>query len=393
MKHSDRIQRVEPSPTLSITAKANALEADGVDVVSFSAGEPDFDTPAPIVEAAERALEAGETRYAASQGIVALREAIAEDYARRGRDVDADQVVVTVGGKQALFNADQVLFEEGDEVVIPAPYWVSYPAQAKLAGAQPVHVACDADSDFKLDPERLDRQLRSPEARGLVLCSPSNPTGAVYGADELRAVADVLADHPDVSILFDAIYDQLYYGEGLAPNLVDLAPELADRTMTFNGFSKAYAMTGWRLGYAIGPTDTIDEMAKIQSQSTSGATTFVQHAALAAFELSRELLDDRRETFRRRRDLIVELLSALEGVECSTPGGAFYAFPDFSTHIGEDGRFEDDFELAEYLLEEAHTAVVPGSAFGAPGHLRFSYTTSDEQIERGLDRIAEALDR
>jgi len=393
MKHSDRIQRVEPSPTLSITAKANALEADGVDVVSFSAGEPDFDTPAPIVEAAERALEAGETRYAASQGIVALREAIAEDYARRGRDVDADQVVVTVGGKQALFNADQVLFEEGDEVVIPAPYWVSYPAQAKLAGAQPVHVACDADSDFKLDPERLDRQLRSPEARGLVLCSPSNPTGAVYGADELRAVADVLADHPDVSILFDAIYDQLYYGEGLAPNLVDLAPELADRTMTFNGFSKAYAMTGWRLGYAIGPTDTIDEMAKIQSQSTSGATTFVQHAALAAFELSRELLDDRRETFRRRRDLIVELLSALEGVECSTPGGAFYAFPDFSTHIGEGGRFEDDFELAEYLLEEAHTAVVPGSAFGAPGHLRFSYTTSDEQIERGLDRIAEALDR
>jgi len=392
MELTDRIDRVDPSPTLSITAKANALEADGVDVVSFSAGEPDFDTPRPIVEAAERALEEGKTRYAPSPGIPELREAIARDYGRRGREVEADQVVVTVGGKQALFNACQVLFEEGEEVVIPAPYWVSYPAQAKLAGGQPVHLRCGPEEEFKLDPDLLERRLRSPEARGIVLCSPSNPTGAVYDEGELRAIADVLGDHPDVAVLFDAIYDQLYYGEGLSPDLVDVAPELADRTLTFNGFSKAYAMTGWRLGYAIGPTESIEAMSKIQSQSTSGATTFVQHAALEAFELPEGLLDERRETFRRRRDRIVGRLRDLERVECTEPRGAFYAFPDVSAYVGDGRRFENDFELAEFLLEQAHTAVVPGSAFGAPGHLRFSYATSGEEIAKGLDRVGEALE-
>lgn len=391
MKLSERIERVEPSPTLGITAKANALKARGVDVVSFSAGEPDFDTPEPIVEAAKRALDEGKTRYSASRGIEELREAIAQDYARRGRDVDADEVVVTVGGKQALFNASQILFEEGDEVVVPAPFWVSYPAQLKLAGAQPISVECGIETNFKLDPERLDRMLRSPETRGLILCSPSNPTGSVYSEDELRALGEVLLEHPDVTILFDAIYDQLYYDGTLAPDLVDTVPELEGRVLTFNGFSKAYAMTGWRLGYAIGPAETMESMAKIQSQSTSGACTFVQHAATAAFDLSEELLERRKNTFRERRDRIVELLEEIDGVEAPTPGGAFYAFPDFSSYCGEGGRFEDDWELTEFLLEEAHVAVVPGSAFGAPGHLRFSYATSSEQIEAGLGRLRSAI--
>ena len=391
MDLSARINRVEPSPTLSITAKANALKAEGVDVISFSAGEPDFDTPPTIVEAAQRALDEGKTRYTASRGIIELREAIAEDYERRGREVSADQVVVTVGGKQALYNATQCLFEEGDEVVVPAPYWVSYPAQLKLAGAEPVAVECGMEADLKLTPEQLEEALAPDSVNGLVLCTPSNPTGATYDADELAALGEVLKDHPEVSVLFDAMYDQLFYGGDLSPDLVDVVPELEEQVITFNGFSKAYAMTGWRLGFAIGPNDTIDAMAKLQSQSTSNATTFVQYGGLAAFDVPRTLLDERRETFRRRRDLIVDRLNDIDGVECATPGGAFYVFPDFSAHIGADGRFEDDFELAEYLLEEAHAAVVPGSAFGAPGHLRFSYATGDDKIVEGLNRIKEAL--
>ncbi len=394
MDLTERIERVEPSPTLSITAKANALKDEGVDVVSFSAGEPDFDTPEAIVEAAKQALDEGKTRYTASRGIEPLREAIAADYRRRGREPTADEVVVTVGGKQALYNATQVVFEEGDDVIVPAPYWVSYPAQLKLAGATPVAVSCGLETNFKLEPERLDRALSDSTAAGLILCTPSNPTGSVYSADELREIAEVLSDHPGVTVLFDAIYDQLFYGgdEGeLSPDLAGLAPELEERVVTINGFSKAYAMTGWRLGYAIGPTEIIDAMAKLQSQSTSNATTFVQHAALEALELSDDLLADRRQTFRERRDRIVEGLNAIEGVECPTPGGAFYAFPDFSSYIGDGRRFEDDFDLADFLLEEAHVAVVPGSAFGAADHLRMSYATSGELIEEGLDRVQKAL--
>jgi len=391
MDLSARIDRVEPSPTLSITAEANALKAEGVDVVSFSAGEPDFDTPEPVVEAAKAALDEGKTRYTASRGIVQLREAIAEDYARRGRDVTAEEIVVTVGGKQALYNATQCLFEEGDEVLVPAPYWVSYPSQLKLADAEPVAVSCGIETEFKLTPEQLDEALAGSDIRGLILCTPSNPTGATYDRSELEALGEVLTDHPEVTVLFDAMYDQLYYGGDLSPDLVDTVPELADRVVTFNGFSKAYAMTGWRLGYAIGPREAIDAMAKLQSQSTSNATTFVQYGGLAAFEVPQTLLEERRNIFERRRDLIVDKLEAIDGVDCPTPGGAFYVFPDFSAYTGQGGRFEGDFALAEHLLEEAHAAVVPGSAFGAPDHLRLSYATGDEAIVRGVNQIANAL--
>ncbi len=390
VKLSKRIQRVEPSPTLAITAKANAMKAEGIDVIGFSAGEPDFDTPEPIARAAREAIASGKTRYTPASGLPDLRKAIAKDYARRQREVAADQVVVTVGAKQALYNATQVLFDPGDKVVIPAPHWVSYPAQLHLAGATPVSLKTGIDSDFKLTPEALSARLDEGDIKGLILCSPSNPTGATYSAEELQGLAEVLEAHPEVKILFDAIYDRLYYEGDIAADLVAQAPTLSERVMTFNGFSKTYAMTGWRLGYAIGPSEWISAMGTLQSQSTSNATTFVQYGGLAALAMDDALLDERRAHFKRRRDLMVQGLNAIDGVDCLTPSGAFYVFPDFSSLI-EDGRFEDDLALTETLLTEAHCAVVPGSAFGAPGGLRLSYALGDESIKKGLARIADAL--
>ena len=390
MKLASRIGRVQPSPTLSITAKANALKAAGVDIISFGAGEPDFPTPQPIVEAAKTALDEGKTRYTAVPGITELRQAIASDYARRGRTVSADEVLVCVGGKHALYNATQALFEAGDRVIVPAPYWVSYPAQILLADAEPVEVFCGAETDFKLTAAQLADVLASEEGiTGLVLCSPSNPTGAVYTAEELAAIGEVIAAHPNVRVFFDAMYDRLSYEVDIAPDLVACAPQVAEQTITFNGFSKTFAMTGWRMGFAIGPKAVIGAMSKLQSQSTSNATTFAQWGALRALELDDAVIDGMRETFKRRRDLLVDGLNAIPGVSCPTPQGAFYAFPDFSAYIGE--RFEDDLALTAFLLEEAHVALVPGSAFGAPGFMRLSYAVSEEVIAEGLRRIKAAL--
>jgi len=389
MRLSARINRVEPSPTLAISARAKKMVAEGIDVISFSAGEPDFNTPVPILEAAKRALDQGKTKYAPTPGVPALREAIAADYRKRGRTVEAAQVVVTVGGKQALYNATQALFEAGDTVLIPAPYWVSYPAQVKLAGAEPVIIETSADTDFKIKPAQLADHLKDPAVRGVILCSPSNPTGACYSAEELRALGEVLKTRKDVVVFFDAIYDRLYYDGDIAPDLVNEVPDLAEQTLTFNGFSKTYAMTGWRLGYAIGPVAVISAMAKLQSQSTSNATTFAQHGAIEALNLADSVVDEMRATFKARRDLIVAGLNAIEGVSCATPAGAFYVFPDFSAHLG--ARFRDDMELAEYLLEYANVALVPGSAFGAPGFLRLSYATGETLILEGLKRIERAL--
>lgn len=390
MKLASRIGRVQPSPTLSITAKANALKAAGVDIISFGAGEPDFPTPQPIVEAAKTALDEGKTTYTAVPGITELRQAIARDYARRGRTVSADEVLVCVGGKHALYNATQALFEAGDRVIVPAPYWVSYPAQILLADAEPVEVFCGAETDFKLTAAQLADVLASEEGiTGLVLCSPSNPTGAVYTAEELAAIGEVVAAHPSVRVFFDAMYDRLSYEVDIAPDLVASAPQVAEQTITFNGFSKTFAMTGWRMGFAIGPKAVIGAMSKLQSQSTSNATTFAQWGALHALELDDAVIDGMRETFKRRRDLLVDGLNAIPGVSCPTPQGAFYAFPDFSAYIGD--RFEDDLALTAFLLEEAHVALVPGSAFGAPGFMRLSYAVSEEVIAEGLRRIKAAL--
>lgn len=389
IKLADRINRIEPSPTLAISARAKQMVADGIDVISFSAGEPDFNTPESIREAAKRAIDEGKTKYTPAAGIPQLRQAIADDYKKRGREIEAGQVVVTVGGKHALYNATQVLFGEGDKVVIPAPYWVSYPAQVTLADAEPIAVETGIETNFKMLPAQLASQLEDPAVKGVILCSPSNPTGACYTKSELEALGEVLKTRDDVVVFFDAIYDRLYYGGGIAPDLVNTVPELEDRTVTFNGFSKTYAMTGWRLGYAHGPQKIISAMAKLQSQSTSNTTAFAQWGALEALNLDDSVIDEMRDIFQRRRDLIVEGLNAIDGVECATPDGAFYVFPDFSSFLGD--RFEDDMALAGYLLDEAKVALVPGSAFGTPGYLRMSYATSDELIERGIARIAKAL--
>ncbi len=391
MKLTSRISRVQPSPTLAIDTKAKAMKAAGVDVISFGAGEPDFNTPEAPRTAAKAALDAGHTKYIASDGLPALKAAIAADYKRRGRDVKPEQVIVSTGGKHALFNATMVLFEEGDKVVIPAPYWVSYPAQVLLADAEPVSILAGADTGFKVTPSQLEQALADPAVRGLILCSPSNPTGAVYTAEELYAIGRVVADRPDVVVFFDAMYDRLTFDEPIAADFVAVNPDLEDRTITFNGFSKTFAMTGWRLGFAIGPVKAIKAMGKLQSQSTSNATSFAQYGALAALELDDSVIEEMVIVFKRRRELIVNALNAIKGITCPTPGGAFYVFPDVSSFCGEGKRFADDMALADFLLENAKVAVVPGSAFGAPGHMRLSYATSDELILEGVKRIAEGL--
>ena len=281
MKFARRIGLVQPSPTLAISAKASEMQEQGHDIISFGAGEPDFNTPEPICQAAKDALDAGHTKYTAVPGIDALREAIARDYKRRSREVSAEEVIVCVGGKHALYNATQVCFEQGDRVLIPAPYWVSYPSQVLLAGAEPVFV--EPGEDFKLSASALEAAL-DETITGLVLCSPSNPTGAVYSAEELAAIGEVLARYPKVVTFFDAMYDRLYYSGEIAPDLVAHAPGIADRVITFNGFSKTYAMTGWRLGCAIGPVAAIKAMSKLQSQSTSNPTSIAQYAGVAAID-------------------------------------------------------------------------------------------------------------
>lgn len=393
MKLARRISLVQPSPTLAITNKANAMKAKGLDIISFGAGEPDFNTPERICDAAKQALDDGHTRYTAVPGIPPLREAIASDYARRGRTVSPNQVIASVGGKHALYNATQVLFEEGDKVLIPSPFWVSYPAQILLAGADYVDVPCTAEDDFKLTPARLSTLLEEDGSlTGLILCSPSNPTGSVYSAEELTALGAVIARYPRLRVFFDAMYDRLYYEGEIAPDLVACAPEIEDQVLTFNGFSKTYAMTGWRLGYAIGPEPVISAMSKLQSQSTSNPTSITQYAGIAALDLDDLVIEEMRQVFKERRDLIVKLLTDIPHVSCNTPHGAFYAFPDFSHHT--DAHFGgDDLKLADYLLDEAKVALVPGSAFGANGYMRLSYATSDALIEEGVRRIHAAIDK
>lgn len=392
-RFSQRILSVEPSPTLVVSAAAKRLKAQGHDVISFAAGEPDFNTPQPIIDAAIKALNDGQTGYIASAGLPDLRAAIAENYKLRGRQLKAENIIVTVGAKQALFNAAQIFFEPGDIVLIPKPYWVSYPAQVLLAGATPQFI--EPDKHFKITPEILRATLeKTPAAKGLILCSPCNPTGVAYTASELTALGDVLKDYPDVVIFFDAIYDYLSYAGGLAPDFVVCNSSLADRSVTFNGFSKTYAMTGWRIGYAIAEPEVIAKLTVIQSQSTSNATTFAQYGALAAIHTSSEELAAYTKTFQERRDLFCEKLAEIQGLsgKFSKPQGAFYIFVDFRDFIGEGKRFESCADLVQKLLENQYVAAVHGAAFGQPGFVRFSYTTSKDRIIEGIDRLKRFLE-
>lgn len=390
MRLADRVLAIQPSVTLAITAKAKELKAAGEDILPMAAGEPDFATPEPIRAACTRALEAGHTGYAPSAGIPALRQTIRERArAALGIDFGDDQVVVGLGAKQCLFNAMQALLQPGDRAAMQTPYWVSYPAQVILAGAEPVALPM-------VDGMGLNRQALAEQAeaglRLLVLNSPSNPSGQVLSAGDLDAVAEVVRQH-DLFVLSDDIYDQLSF-EGRPPHLLRRHPDLADRCLVINGVSKAYSMTGWRLGWALGPTQVIAAMRKIQDQSTSNAVTFVQHAAVAALEAPDELVADMRAAFAQRRVALVEGLAGLGGVSCQMPAGAFYAFPSFAACLGRklDGQtIGSTLQLAELLLEREKVAVIPGEVFGAPGHLRFSFACSQETIAEAITRVGRLL--
>ncbi len=383
---SKRVNRIKPSPTLAVTARAAAMRAAGRDVIGLGAGEPDFDTPDHIKQAAIEAIQAGMTKYTPVDGIPALKQAVVEKFRRdNGLDYQADQVLVSCGGKQSFYNLAQALLDDGDEVIIPAPYWVSYPDMALLAGGQPVIVEAGQDQHFKITPDQLEAAI-TPRTKLFVLNSPSNPTGKVYTGEELKALGEVLKRYPGIVIASDDMYEHIVWEEGSFCNILNVCPDLYDRTMVLNGVSKAYSMTGWRIGYAAGPKEVITAMKKIQSQSTSNPTSISQAAAKAALEGDQSCVKEMVKAFKQRHDYVVEGLNRIEGISCLPADGAFYVFPSVSGITGKLG-LKDDLELAEYLIEKAGVALVPGTAFGAPGHARISIATSRENLEQALERI------
>jgi aspartate aminotransferase len=390
MELSQRVQALQESATLAVSGRAKQLKADGVDVVSFGAGEPDFDTPAHIRQACKDALDAGHTRYATPvAGVNPLREAICGKF-KRDNDLDytPDQVVVTVGGKHGLYLAFEALLNPGDEVIIPVPYWVSYPEQVKLCGGKVVEVRPDESRDFKLTADELSAAL-TDRTKILVLNSPSNPGGFTYSAAEQRALAEVLADR-DIVVFSDEMYDRLIYTDEPFVSFANVHEAMYDKTVTFNAISKTYAATGWRCGYAAGPQPIIKGITKLQSQETSGTATFIQHAAAAALNGDQGCVAEMRAEFKRRAEHMHARLNALPGVRCLQPTGAFYAFPNVAgtyARLGVSGSVE----FATKMLEEAHVALVPGIAFGSDENVRLSFATSTEQIDKGLDRLADAL--
>lgn len=394
MKLSKRLDVIEPSMTLKVTQRAAELKAQGVDVISFGAGEPDFDTPAHIKEAAKKALDAGATKYTAVAGTPELRKAVAAWFSKdHGLDVSPSEVMVSAGAKQVIYNAFQAVLSEGDEVILPAPYWVSYSEIAKLAGAVPVPVVSTAADNFVVRPEAIAKAI-TPRTKLILVVSPSNPTGAVYDEPTLRGIADLVVKH-DLWMLTDDIYRYLCYGNAKFVQPATFGPEVRKRTIIADGVSKAYAMTGWRIGFACAPKEVIEAMGTLQGQSTTNAAAVSQAAALAAISGPQDEVERMRLEFDKRRHFMVKGLNAIPGVSCVEPMGAFYAFPDVSAYNGKTtpgGKLiKDDLDLCEYLISEGRVALVPGSAFYAPGFVRLSYATSQANIEKGLGRIAEAL--
>ncbi len=387
---ADRVTRMEHSPTLRIAALATRMKAEGKDVLDFSVGQPDFPTPEAAKEAGKRAIDANRTGYTANEGILELRQAIADKLAREnGLEYGPQDIIVSAGAKAGLYFLAMALFQQGDEVLIPSPYWVSYPEQVSLAEATPVFVpALEADG-FKLTPEAL-RAAVTPRTKAVILNYPSNPTGACYDAGELSALAEVCLEH-DLFVVSDEIYEKLLYDGRRFTSIASLGPDIKARTVVINGMSKSYSMTGWRLGYAAGPREIIDGMAKIQSHSTSNATSIAQWAGLEALRSADADVECMRQEFEVRRDLIVERLQAIPDIVCPPPAGAFYVFPNISAYL-RGTRVTSCLSLAGYLLEEAHVALVPGEAFGSPDHLRLSYACSLAQIEEGMSRIGAALE-
>ncbi|MBX9659327.1 MAG: pyridoxal phosphate-dependent aminotransferase [Nitrospiraceae bacterium] len=393
MKLAARVSRITPSPTLAMTATAKAMAAQGIDVVDFSSGEPDFDTPEPVKAAAEAAIRAGFTKYTPSSGIDELRQAIADKLlAEQGLRYEKAQILVSCGAKHSLYNVAEALLEAGDEIIIPTPYWVSYADQALLNDATPVLLPTREDQDYAINPDELQK-LVTPRTKAIIVNSPCNPTGATYDKRTLEAIATIAVKH-NLLIISDEIYEKVLYDGATHISIATLGLEVAERTVIINGVSKAYAMTGWRIGYAAGPKPLLTAMANIQSQSTSNPCSISQKAAVAALKLGGPFTEMMVVEFDRRRKVMVERLNAIPGVSCRMPGGAFYAFPNIGGVLGRtgpNGPVASPQALANYLLKEAHVAVVPGEPFGSQHHIRLSYATSMDTITKGLDRIAAAF--
>ncbi|MDZ8263721.1 pyridoxal phosphate-dependent aminotransferase [Nostoc sp. ChiQUE01b] len=380
MKLAARVSQVTPSLTLAIAAKAKALKAEGIDVCSFSAGEPDFDTPAHIKAAAVKALDEGKTKYGAAAGEPKLREAIAHKLKiDNGLDYKSENVIVTNGGKHSLYNLIVALIDPGDEVIIPAPYWLSYPEMVTLVGGVSVIVPTDATTGYKITPEQL-RKAITPKTKLFILNSPSNPTGMVYTPDEIKALAQVVVD-ADIFVVSDEIYEKILYDGAEHISIGSLGKEIFDRTLISNGFAKAYSMTGWRLGYLAGPVEIIKAASTIQGHSTSNVCTFAQYGAIAALQSSQDCVEEMRQAFAKRRQVMLDRLNAIPGLSTAKPDGAFYLFPDISKTGLKSLKFCDA------LLEEHQVAVIPGIAFGADDNIRLSYATDMATIEKGMDRL------
>ena len=393
---ADRLSRIKPSPTIAVSTKAAELKAAGHDVIGLGAGEPDFDTPEHIKEAARMALANGKTKYTAVDGIPELKQAIVDKFARENNiKTNVSEVTVGTGGKQILYNALMATVNPGDEVIVPAPYWVSYPDMVLLAEGVPVPVNCPQEDGFKLTPAALDAAI-TDKTKWLILNSPSNPTGAGYSAAELAALADVLRRHEHVMVMCDDMYEHLVYDDFKFATLVEVAPDLQPRTLTTNGVSKAYCMTGWRIGYACGPQPLIKAMAKIQSQSTSNPNSIAQYAAVAALNGPLDFMASNAVHFAQRRNLVVDALNEIDGLDCARPDGAFYVYPSCAGVIGAtrpDGKvIENDGDYVTWLLEEGGVAAVQGAAVGLEPHFRISYATSTEALRDAMARIKKATD-
>jgi aspartate aminotransferase len=391
---ADRLLRIKPSPTIAMNNRALTLKAEGKDVIGLAAGEPDFDTPQNVKDAAKRAIDRGDTKYTQVDGTPDLKKAICAKFKREnGLDYAPNQISVGTGGKQVLYNALTVTVNPGDEVIVPAPYWVSYPDIVSLCEGTPVAVTCPQNNGFKLRPEDLQAAI-TKKTKWLILNSPSNPTGAAYSKDELRAVADVLLKHPHVWVLTDDIYEHVLYDGFEFATIAQIEPKLYPRTLTLNGFSKAYCMTGWRLGYAGGPVELIKAMGALQSQSTTNPSSISQAAGVEALNGTQDFIDKHNAIFKQRRDLVVVMLNEAKGLQCPTPEGAFYVYPSCAGAIGKrkpDGKkIATDTDFCEYLLEAVGVATVPGTAFGLAPYFRISYATSTEVLTEACTRIQKA---
>ena len=384
---ASRLDRIKPSPTIAMSAKARELKAAGKDVIELAAGEPDFATPQHIVEAAEEAMARGETKYTDPDGTPALKQAVCDKFKRDNNlDYTTSQVTVGTGGKQVLYNALMATLNPGDEVIIPAPYWVSYPDMVLLAEGSPIIVKCAVEKNFILQPDDLEKVI-TPKTKWIILNSPSNPTGSGYTWDNMKGITDVLLRHPHVWVMTDDMYEHLVYDGFKFCTPAEVEPRLYPRTLTVNGMSKAFCMTGWRIGYAAGPQDLISAIRKIQSQSTSNPSSVSQAAAVEALNGTQDFIQERSDAFKSRRDFVVSSLNKIKGINCLKPNGAFYVFPSCKKLLGKKTKLKTDTEFVEKLLEKANVAVVQGSAFGLDGYFRISYATSMDNLRKALERI------